>query len=417
MNDAAVVASPAVTASRPRPLHRNLPFQALWAGSSASSLAVAVADVAYPLLILAVTGSPARAGLFSAVQAAGLLAGALPAGQLADRFSQRGIVALAEASRALVMAVVAAAVAMGWLTLPLLLGCAALLGIGQPVTGAGRLLLVRAVVPKEQLTRALTQDEVRINGAALLGPPIAGALFAVRALGHAAPFLVTSGLFAMSLLSVLLIRVRPRPSADRAGRARPDMLAGVRFLLGNPVLRAVMVLIMMVNTAGVGLELIAVVILRNQSVPPAAIGAALAAGAVGGLAGAPLVRPLHQIRPGVLLLAVCLLQVPVFALMAAVPGPWWMAGLLFASMLGVPAIRVLLDVLILRQAPEQERGRTVAAVMTLMGAGVPAGYAAAGVLLQAMPAQAAMLVMAGMLTLSVLYGATRRELRLARWPQ
>ena len=34
-----------------------------------------------------------------------------------------------------------------------------------------------------------------------------------------------------------------------------------------------------------------------------------------------------------------------------------------------------------------------------------------------MPAQAAMLVMAGMLTLSVLYGATRRELRLARWPQ
>ena len=69
----------------------------------------------------------------------------------------------------------------------------------------------------------------------------------------------------------------------------------------------------------------------------------------------------------------CLLQVPVFALMAAVPGPWWMAGLLFASMLGVPAIRVLLDVLILRQAPEQERGRTVAAVMTLMGAGVPAG--------------------------------------------
>ena len=273
------------------------------------------------------------------------------------------------------------------------------------------------MVPAEQLTRALTQDEVRVNGAALLGPLIAGALFAVRALGHAAPFLFTSGLFAMSVVSVLLIRVGPRPSADRPARARAGMLAGVRFLLGDPVLRAVMVLIMMVNTAGVGLELIAVVILRDQAVSAPAIGAALAAGAVGGLAGAPLVRPLHRIRPGVLLLAVCLMQVPVFMLMAVAPGPWWTAGLLFASMLGVPAIRVLLDVLILRQAPEGERGRTVAAVMTLMGAGVPAGYAAAGFLLQSLPARAAMLVMAGLLALSVLYGATRRELRLARWPQ
>jgi hypothetical protein len=87
---------------------------------------------------------------------------------------------------------------------------------------------------------------------------------------------------------------------------------------------------------------------------------------VGGLSGAPLVRPLHRIRPGVLLLAVCLLEVPAFGLMAA---------------------------------------------------GIPAGYPAAGFLLQSLPARAALLVMAGILALSVLCGAARRELWRARWPQ
>jgi hypothetical protein len=61
------------------PLRRNLQFQALWAGQAASSLGLNVANVAYPLAILALTGSPAQAGLFSAVQTVGTLAGACPA--------------------------------------------------------------------------------------------------------------------------------------------------------------------------------------------------------------------------------------------------------------------------------------------------------------------------------------------------
>src|SRR5215469_18942213 len=94
--------------ARPVPLWRNLQFQLLWAGQAASSLGVGVADVAYPLAILALTGSPARAGLFAAVQTAGMMVGALPGGQLADRHDRRKIVVFAEAARALVTASVAA---------------------------------------------------------------------------------------------------------------------------------------------------------------------------------------------------------------------------------------------------------------------------------------------------------------------
>ncbi len=292
-----------------------------------------------------------------------------------------------------------------------------------------------------------------MNGAALAGPPLGGALYAVRALAHAVPFACVAASYLLSMVTALLIRVGPdgggadrgpvaaakapdEPGAPdgpdasagpgaRGGRARlagraaqaaGRLFAGVRALWRQPVLRAATVLIMMVNTAGAGLDLVVMVILRHQGVAPAMIGVALGGGALGGLAGAPLVRVLHRIRPGILLLGICLLLVPTLALLAIPAGPYWAAGVLFFSMLGVPAIRVLVDVLVIRQAPPAERGRVIASVMTLVGLGAPAGLAAAGLLLQHLPASAAVLALAGVLLTGVCCCARSTALRHARWP-
>jgi MFS family permease len=418
------------------PLWRNLRFQTLWAGSAASSLGVSIADVAYPLVILALTGSPAKAGLFAAVLTAGMLAGALPGGQLADRRDRRTVVTVVELARAVVTATVAVGLMLGWLSLPLLLTAALLLGIGQVVAGAARLALVRTVVPDSQLTTALIQDEVRQNGAALAGPPLAGWLYGLGALSHAVPFLCTAAAFAFSTLSAATMNVMPggtrRPAAPAqttqnapatckattpgVRKSESDMFAGIRALWRAPVLRAVMLLAMIVNMIGVGLDLVVIVILRQQHVPSGIIGLAIGAGAIGGLAGAPLVKVLHRLQPGILLLGMGLYWIPVLALLALPFGPWWVAGLLFVAMLGVPALRVLLDVLIFRQTPDEQRGRIVAAVMMLISAGMPAGLAGTGLLLQWLPAQAAMLSLVGVLALGVGYCATKRELWRARWP-
>lgn len=418
-------------------LWRNLQFQTLWIGASMSSLGVAVADVAYPLAILALTGSPGRAGLFAAVQATGMLVSGLPAGHLSDRYDRRTIVIAAETSRALVTGIVAVGLILGWLTLPMLLLAAVLLGAGQSISGAARMPLVRSVVAPPQLTTALVQDEVRQNGAALAGPPIAGALYAIRAAAHAVPFLFTAGSFVVAMLAAVLMKVMPGgaepdrepagaggpgtasqagPGKATPGRPRGSMLVGLQAIWQRPVLRTALALLMLVNTIAAGTDLIIIVLLRHQHVPASAIGLVLAASAVGGLAGAPLVRRLHRLRPGVLLLCECFLWVPVFGLLALPFGPWWAAGLLFVSMLGVPAARVLLDVLVLRQAPDQERGRVIAAVIVLLGLGTPVGVGAAGLMLQYLSAGTAMLTLAGALTVTVAVFATRRELLQARWP-
>ncbi len=407
------------------PLRRNKAFQTLWAGSAASTLGLSVADVAYPLAILGVTGSPADAGFFAAAQAVGMIVAGLPAGQLADRRSPRWLLILAEAGRALVTCAIVAALVFGWLSLPLLLIAAVLLGAGQPVASAARMLMIRTVVPKEQLTTALTQDEVRINGAELAGPPLAGALYGLRALAHAVPFLFIVGSFALSVTSALIVRAEPDRTPAKAAQDAPDatdsersgMLAGIKAIWGDPVLRATATLLACVNAIGAGFGLIAVVILRQQSVPSTQIGIALGSAAVGGLVGAALVRPLHKLRPGVLMIAVCGLMVPLLALLAVPYGPWWMAGLLFVAMLGVPSIRVLVDVLILRQAPAAERGRVVAAVLTLLTIGMPLGLAVSGLLLQYLSARYALLIMAGLLAAGVLRCAVKPELWRAAWPR
>src|ERR1700733_1496341 len=205
-----VIAEP-VTAP---PLRRNFRFQTLWIGMTSSSLGVSVADIAYPLAILAITGSPARAGLFAAVQMIGGLLAGLPGGSLADRYSPRTIVIVAEAGRVAVTVVVAIALITGWLSLPLLLTAAVLLGAGSAIVSPARMLLLRSVVPNEQLNSALAQDQVRTNGAQMAGPALGGALYSIRVLAHAVPFLFTAASFLVSVVTA--IALTPLPAASPA---------------------------------------------------------------------------------------------------------------------------------------------------------------------------------------------------------
>jgi MFS family permease len=397
---------------------------------TASTLGVSVADIAYPLAILVITGSPARAGLFAAVQMTGSVLAGLPAGSLADRHDPRTIVIIAEAGRAAVSVLVAVALITGWLSLPLLLVAAALLGMGTAVCSTARMLLLRSVVPNEQLNSALTQDQVRTNGAQMAGPALGGALYAIRALAHAMPFLFTAASFLISLLTTASLAAgrQPEPTTDEpttdeptergADEPKPDsgMLAGLRTLWAHPLMRPAMLLMVLVNTIGVGLDLGVIVWLRHQAVPSAQIGLALGVGAAGGIAGIALVKVLHRLRPGVVMLIPCLTFAPAVVLLALPFGPWWVAAILFTVNLGVPAALVALDIVVVRQAPAQQRGRVVAALVTVITLGAPAGMLGCGLLLQYLPAQTAMLILAAVLAVGLSYCATRRAIWQAPWP-
>lgn len=398
-----------------RPLRRNARFQLLWIGSSVSFLGIEAADVGYPLAVLALTGSPATAGLFGMIQTLATLLAGLPAGEINDRFDRRRVLIAAESARALAAATVAFALAAHHLTVPHLFGVAAVLGAAAPFSGAARMLLVRTVVPAEQLTTALTQEQVRNGISQLVGPPLGGLLYGVRQL---LPFVFSAVAFTVSMLCALVVRVPARPATDPAKRAGQGVLDGIRTIWRDPTLRAGTLLMAALNTVGAPLTLITTVILRQQSVRPLLIGVALAGLAIGSLGGAALVGPLHRrFRPGWLMIGVVAVETPLVACLGVPLGPWWMAAVLACVGLVIPAVEILVDVLIFRQVPDEQRGRVIAAVMTLFGIGMPVGTALAGFLLEYLGAQRAVFVLAGVLALCAGYAVSRRELRGARWPQ
>lgn len=401
------------------PLRRNRGFQLLWTGSVFAFLGKEISDLVYPLVVLALTGSPGWAGAFGGVQILTSLVFGMPAGELADRFDRRRLLVCVEAIRATSSISVVVAFASDALTLPHLLAVAVVVGAAQPLGGSTRTLLVRALVPPRQLTAALTQEEVRSHAAALSGPPLGGALYAVAAI---VPFVVTACSFAASL--VLILFVRPPAEALRAPRPakaepfRSRMTAGLTALWSRPTLRVGMMFAAAMNMVTAPVVLTIVVRLQEEGLSGTAIGFTTMGLAVGGLAGTVLVSPLHRLLgPGVLMLWLGGTAFVLIGSLALPLGTWWLAVALFLLGLGGPSMRVLVDILIFRQVPDEQRGRAIAATMTVFGAGASLGVFCAGQLLEHFSPAVTVLALAGVLAAAWTAGLCLRELRSARWPE
>src|SRR5215470_13480315 len=98
-------------------LWRNRDYLLLWCGQTISALGNNVSDLAFPLLVLATTGSPAQAGLVAALEA---LAGALvmlPAGALVDRWDRKRVMLCCDLCRFLSLVSIPLALMLGHLTI------------------------------------------------------------------------------------------------------------------------------------------------------------------------------------------------------------------------------------------------------------------------------------------------------------
>ncbi|MFE4588354.1 MFS transporter [Streptomyces laurentii] len=409
------------------PLRRNRRFQTLWIGAAAANLGLETVEVAYPLLIMALTGSPALAGLFGFTQIGTALLVGLPAGVVVDRWDRRRILLISEAVRALTLAFIVLSLMAGRANFGLLIAAAVVLGTGTAFGAPARMLLIRAVVPDEQLTAALSQDEARSGAAALAGPPLGGALFLVS---RAFPFLAAIAGFVISFLCALLIRVpeaaRPAEPADDAAAEGGKKSAlgplttafsGVRELVGDRLLRSALALVSIFYFSITAAILMVMVTLRDQHHSPRAIGLALTGTAVGMLAGSVLVPRLNRLlSPGALLLAASTLTTVAVALLALPLGPVWVFAMLTLAALGLPALKILVDIMIFRQTPDHRRGRAIAATITLIGAGSPLGSLAGGLALQFLGVTGAIVLIAGVQAVITAAGLANRHVRSARWP-
>src|SRR5215470_6735296 len=97
-------------------LWRNRDYMLLLSGQIVSSIGTQASTLAFPLLMLAVTHAPAQAGFVSALRAVPYLLLSLPAGVLVDRWDRKRLMLLCDTGRAIALASIPIAMALGRLT-------------------------------------------------------------------------------------------------------------------------------------------------------------------------------------------------------------------------------------------------------------------------------------------------------------
>ena len=111
------------------PLSRNRDYRLLWCGRAASELGVSATTIAFPLLVLAVTGSAAKSGLVLGTIATAQLAAGLPAGALVDRWDRKKVMLGCEAAQAIAAASLVGAIWCGVVSVAQLVAVAAVIGV------------------------------------------------------------------------------------------------------------------------------------------------------------------------------------------------------------------------------------------------------------------------------------------------
>jgi MFS family permease len=284
------------------PLWRNRDWVLLMAGQLLSTLGSQLTTIAYPLLVLALTHSPAKAGLvgFARVLPTPLLG--LLAGEAADRWDRKRVMIAADGVRAVAVAALAAAILLDAVPLWLIIVIAFVEGTGSVFFAGAEVGALRAVVPTRQLPAAVGAQRARSAAVSLAGPPAGGALFN---LGRSLPFLGDAVSYSFSFVSLLAMRTpfqetrRPDPSSLRARTAE-----GFRFLWGRPFLRTTTFLYAIGNFALPGILLVIVVAGRRAGLSGGRIGALFAVFAafllIGSLAS-PLFRRRFSMRTIILI--------------------------------------------------------------------------------------------------------------------
>src|SRR5947209_13202516 len=113
------------------PLSRNRNYQLLWGSQALAEFGINASTIAFPLLVLAVTGSPAATGLVLGTSAAAQLLAGLPAGALVDRWSHKKVMLCCEAAQAIAAASLVVALLWGIASVAYMVIVAGVIGVSS----------------------------------------------------------------------------------------------------------------------------------------------------------------------------------------------------------------------------------------------------------------------------------------------
>ncbi len=243
----------------------NVSYRALWRVSGLPALVLltllarlggSVWSLGLVLFVLQRFHSPTLAGLTAAASWLPGLGCSPIAGALLDRHGRKGLIALDLAVAVSMVMSIVALDQSGRLAPEVLVLIVGLGSITLPLTMTGTRSLMPLLTPQPLWDRMNALDSASLNVTELLGPVVAGLLFA--SVGGLGTLLVVAAVWLAALSLTALLRDAPTTRGD--GSLFHETLAGLRYTLAKPSLRALAV-ILPISNAGWGMLTIALPVL------------------------------------------------------------------------------------------------------------------------------------------------------------
>jgi len=393
------------------PVWRNRNFVLFETGRFLSSFGSSLSTIAYPLLVLSLTHSPAKAGLVTFARSIPQPVFSLVAGAAADRGNRRRQMLVADGIRFVALATLGTLVLVGSAHWWLVAIVGLIEGVGSTTFMAASAGVLPAVVPRHQLPDAIGARRVWGSTVFLAGPPIGGALFQV---GRAVPFLTDAVSYLFSSASIIRLRTpfqEPREPETTPFRAR--LVEGIRYTWARPFLRTCALLYGLGNPLMAGILLALVVVGRDQGLTGGQIGlltAALGASSLLGSLLSPLARRFLSIRTIMLLEFTSWFGAWLFV---AWPNVYSLLALIVPFGLTAPITDSVVDGYRIAMTPDRLLGRVETARTTIAQLALPFGPLVAGVLLEHVTARITIALFAASALGLFVWGALSPAIRSA----
>lgn len=399
----------AVTAIRrpPDSIWRNWQFLIWWGGQTVSQLGGEISTLAIPLLVLALTGSPAQAGAVGATRLVPYLLFSFPAGALVDRWNRKWVMMVSDAVRGLALSSLPVALFLGHLTAAQLYLVAFIEGVGFTFFMTAQIASITQIVAGAHLPQAAAFSESSGSLATLVGPTLAGVIISLGktvAIGATLGLLATgvSYLFSVASLGFIRVPLRRDATAHPVGSMRKEIWLGLRFLLGHRHLRVLALLGLDIGLLVIPSDLAVIVLARNElHLQPATIGLIFSAGGLGALIGSvvgPWVK--RHFRLGRVILGTIAVEALTTTIQALSVSPLMLAAGMFGLVMMLPIYNVSQVSYRLSLIPDHLQGRVNSAFRLVPLGSQPLGLIAIGALLGVLSPRLVLGLVAGGFVLS-----------------
>jgi MFS family permease len=338
---------------------RQRDFRLVWTAMMLGGLGAQTETLVLGWFVLELTGSPFLVGLaFGSRIVFNLLA--VFAGAIADRVRRQLILSLVGLVLAVLATTMAALIYTGAIQIWQIFAITLLGGLTRTFQMPAAQSLAADAVPRERIANGVALTHMTMDVSNIAGPLLGGLLIA--AYGPAGAYALIAVFHLFSGLAAILVRTEQVGSAGERGSVFRNIFDGFKYVKGQQVLWAALLVATIINLTGFPLHTTLMPIFADEVllVGPERLGLMLAAYGVGSLLGSVGLAWVPNLQtPGRFLILAVVIWHGSMIVFSFSQTYYLSLGLLVVTGMGFSSTLVLLGSVLMRTAPPEFRGRVM----------------------------------------------------------